>query len=269
MQTLEQRPHAIADILTTDSLPLRESRLVKKRENIVYNNQDEKNRKKFQPQIDALNQLGYSKNDAIDLILFSLRLFDNTTTKREKGSRIYHEGDPAESVVLLKSGHALVYNSERYGKRNIIEIADSPMFLGDEILHEIQRREYTIEALTNCSFQTVQKEKFAEQLKQEPKLATLLFVTQSIKKHRLENRMLDLMSKKALLRVASAFSEFIKIPGISPQQITYQLIADYSGCSRETVTREMARLKDAQILQWVSGIGPQINDESALKALTD
>jgi CRP-like cAMP-binding protein len=98
---------------------------------------------------------------------FGLLARDGMTVRAAKaGETIFHEGDPAREMFVIKRGHVAI----RLGNRTLAELADRSIF-GERALLDAAPRGTTAVALTDCELVPVAESQFLALVKQVPSFA--------------------------------------------------------------------------------------------------
>jgi CRP/FNR family transcriptional regulator, cyclic AMP receptor protein len=98
---------------------------------------------------------------------FGLLARDGMAARPAKaGETIFHEGDPAHDMFVIKHGHVAI----RLGNRTLAELADRSIF-GERALLDTAPRGATAVALTDCELVPISQQQFLLLVSQTPSFA--------------------------------------------------------------------------------------------------
>ncbi len=218
----------------------------------------------------VLQKLGYAEDieQARDFVGESLALFREKPFKEYKEEEsLYHEEQPIGGLLVLREGSALIYNDDPYdGARAISEIVDAPSVLGLELLSGAENFTSSAEAFTRCSVQHVPIREMGELIRREARLILLLLLVQSIRKHSVDKRMVQLATKQVPQLLAGTLLDLSDRAQL-PNRINQELIAELANCTRESANKHLKMWERRGIFSWGSHGGPTFADRSKLQAI--
>jgi len=179
----------------------------------------------------------------------------------KKGNIIFYEGDEPNKLYFIKSGFVKLYHLSQDGKDTVIYLYGPGGILGIRALTSLdQCLKHNALAITDVEIVTVSRKDYLDILCNYPEyLIDLLHVF--IKRLNYTERKLEgFITTDAKTRIASFFSDcaarfgrknngFITLP----IPFTHQLISEFVGSARETVTGAMKELEKEGILKIEKG----------------
>ena len=139
------------------------------------------------------------------------------STHKKKGI-IFEQGDPADSVIYIKSGKIKVTVVSKEGNEAVVAILGEDEFLGEGCLIGQPKRLATASAMTDCTVMSVSKIEIQRVLKDEPTFSQM-FVTHILERNaRVEEDLVDQLfnsTEKRLARVLLLLANFGKQAGRS------------------------------------------------------
>lgn len=189
-----------------------------------------------------------------------------------RGTVLFHEGDPADTIYILCSGKLKVSASSREGRTMILRIACSGSVLGLSAAIAEKTHEATSEALEPSRVRVMRSSALRTLLREFP-LAGLGAAHTLAEEYRAafeEARRLALPETPAG-RVACLLLDWManserKGPTIT-LPLTHDEVASMTATTRETVTRTMSRFKKDGIIQ-AKGIALTILQPKVLQQLS-
>ena len=191
-----------------------------------------------------------------------------------KGDYLHHNGDPVNSLYIIRSGSVKEFVSNNCGDEHILAFYLPGELIG---LDSIGKESYqcgiiSLETTTYCA---ISLDKFEHMCQQFPELQKMIFNTMS-KIISFENKMLlSACNKKANERIAvfllSLSRRYLHL-GYSANEVhlpmSRQDIGSYLGLTSETVSRVFTQLQKDKIIS-VSPKMAIINDMDSLTALSE
>ena len=162
---------------------------------------------------------------------------------------IFHEGDPANSLHLLDSGHVSVRVAMPDGNSVTLAILGPGDTFGElALLGGDARRAATVTALERCETLSLQRERFDALRRDHPRLDRLLAEILADEVRRLDARLLEFLylpaDKRVLRRLASLgkmYSDGVHRPVVVP--LTQDVIAGLAGASRPTTNQALRAME--------------------------
>ena len=172
-------------------------------------------------------------------------LIDNCSFEEvSKAKDIVIEGNNDRDMFVLVAGFALIHKQEKGGKRIILDVCGAGDAVGYHALTGDTDRIASVTALTDVRCVRVNARVFSEILLQSRRFLRNLAKENTRVINELDQRLMAASHKsnKAQLKalnnrlaklVVSFDGDYKKLPF----KLTHEIIADFCGCSRETVTR--------------------------------
>jgi CRP/FNR family cyclic AMP-dependent transcriptional regulator len=168
---------------------------------------------------------------------------------------IFHEGDPANSLHLLASGHVSVRVGMPDGNSVTLAIVGPGHTFGElALLGNDGRRAATVTALERCETISLQRERFDALRREHPRLDRLLAEILADEVRRLDSRLLEFLylpaEKRVLRRLASLgrmYGEGAAGPVTVP--LTQDVIASLAGASRPTTNQALRAIEAAGVIR--------------------
>lgn len=166
-----------------------------------------------------------------------------------KGTTIFAPGDPPDALYILTSGLVTLSHLSESGQESILRVFGPGDVFG-ELLLTVTVRPFLTTALTDCVVTVIPAKTFLHLLSVIPRIG-LNFI--SILSRHLTEMALDRgesSHKWSLQRLALTLLKLAAAHGVKEKAgtaialpLTHQILADTIGTSRETVTRDLGRLK--------------------------
>lgn len=186
---------------------------------------------------------------------------------------LVREGDPANSVFNITSGSVRLYKLLSDGRRQIIGFLFAGDFIGLAAGDEHGFSAEAIESTTVCRFR---KSDYQAAVRSNPALGAALLDRAMHELAAAQRQMLLLGRKTARERLASFL---LDLPARDPMRpshdnrvrlpMTRAEMADYLGLTIETVSRELTKLKNTQVIQALSLHEIEVERPDRLQELAD
>jgi len=171
-----------------------------------------------------------------------------------KGSTIFAPGDPPDALYVLTSGLVTLSHLSESGQESILRVFGPGDVFG-ELLLTVTVRPFLATALTDCVVTAIPAKTFLHLLSAIPRIG---FNFISILSRHLTEMALDRAEsshKWSLQRLALTLLKLGATHGVEKKAgtaidlpLTHQILADMIGTSRETVTRDLGRLKQQGVV---------------------
>lgn len=195
------------------------------------------------------------------------------TNAYPKGSTIFAEGQTSRGVYVLSQGRAKLVIDPCRKRERIVRLAEPGEVLGLSATIADEAYEVSVEALTACRADFINRKEFLRLLHEQPQICFRVVQLLGQNLHvsydhfRLFERAPSAAAKLAHLLLGwyeeaekTGDGTHLKMP------LTHESIARIIGTSRETVTRTLGEFKNKQIIN-IEGSILMILDRSALRAL--
>ncbi|HTK49748.1 MAG TPA: Crp/Fnr family transcriptional regulator [Gemmatimonadaceae bacterium] len=168
-----------------------------------------------------------------------------------KGSVILFQGDPGDSLYVLRQGRAKVVLIGEDGREVILGVLEPGAHFGELALIDDQPRSAHVIAMEDSQLLILRREDFRRRVEANPTVAWALLTELSRRLRRADQKigglvLLDVPGRiSRLLLDLSAESESATIE----KPLTHQTIAQMIGASRETVSRAMKEFQEEGLIR--------------------
>lgn len=175
----------------------------------------------------------------------------------KKGNVIFFEGDQPERIYFIKRGFVKLYRTSPEGRSTIIHLYGPGTMLAIRALTSKDKRlKHTAEAITDVEVITVPEKDYFAAIEQNPQYLIDLLHVFIQRLDYTERKLEGFILTDTTARVASFLYDLALRFGkrkdgtiTIPLSLTHQLIAEFVGTFRETVTVAINRLKRDGILK--------------------
>jgi len=154
-----------------------------------------------------------------------------------RGETLYAAGEPADQLLVLRSGRAHIFLVTEEGKKVVIETVAAPSLLGEGMLSAARTHETYAEATEDCEALAVDRAEVTALLRAQPELAVRLLEAVAARLVTVAQRLEDRVVKAVPARLARALLQLVPGPAFEIYPIKQSEIAEVAGTSRETATR--------------------------------
>jgi CRP/FNR family transcriptional regulator len=177
-----------------------------------------------------------------------------------KGQCLFHQGEPADAVYLVKAGKLKLVQATIDGRAVILDIVGPGEVLGETALFQAQTHAFSAIALEDVGLCAFSRQQFEAMVRQSPEVATRIIAYLARRLHdavqqageasgvSVRERLLRL-----LLRLADRYGEKTPDATVIELQITQQELADMVGASRVMVANVLGQLQAEGIVQRSDG----------------
>jgi CRP/FNR family cyclic AMP-dependent transcriptional regulator len=168
-----------------------------------------------------------------------------------KGSVILFQGDPGDSLYVLRQGRAKVVLIGEDGREVILGVLEPGAHFGELALIDDQPRSAHVIAMEDSQLLILRREDFRRRVEANPTVAWALLTELSRRLRRADQKigglvLLDVPGRiSRLLLDLSAESDSATIE----KPLTHQTIAQMIGASRETVSRAMKEFQEEGLIR--------------------
>ncbi|AMC33644.1 Crp/Fnr family transcriptional regulator [Iodobacter arcticus] len=171
----------------------------------------------------------------------------NAAVKRHlpKGTFLFREGDPGESMYILMEGRTRSFTSDNQGKEFVFMIGEPGDVFGEVSLIDDEPRSWSTQTEDDSSFLMFSKQDFREALGSLPNAKDQLIMNLARMVRRLSLTMKNLALLDVYGRVRALFEGMLtEADGqeMISEPLTQQAIADRVGSSREMIARILKEL---------------------------
>jgi CRP/FNR family transcriptional regulator, cyclic AMP receptor protein len=168
-----------------------------------------------------------------------------------KGSVILFQGDPGDSLYVLRQGRAKVVLIGEDGREVILGVLEPGAHFGELALIDDQPRSAHVIAMEDSQLLILRREDFRRRVEANPSVAWALLMELSRRLRRADQKigglvLLDVPGRisRLLLDLSSESSN-----GMIEKPLTHQTIAQMIGASRETVSRAMKDFQEEGLIR--------------------
>jgi CRP/FNR family cyclic AMP-dependent transcriptional regulator len=168
-----------------------------------------------------------------------------------KGSVILFQGDPGDSLYVLRQGRAKVVLIGEDGREVILGVLEPGAHFGELALIDDQPRSAHVIAMEDSQLLILRREDFRRRVEANPTIAWALLTELSRRLRRADQKigglvLLDVPGRisRLLLDLSSESSN-----GTIEKPLTHQTIAQMIGASRETVSRAMKDFQEEGLIR--------------------
>ena len=168
-----------------------------------------------------------------------------------KGSVILFQGDPGDSLYVLRQGRAKVVLIGEDGREVILGVLEPGAHFGELALIDDQPRSAHVIAMEDSQLLILRREDFRRRVEANPTVAWALLTELSRRLRRADQKigglvLLDVPGRisRLLLDLSAETSN-----GTIEKPLTHQTIAQMIGASRETVSRAMKEFQEEGLIR--------------------
>jgi CRP-like cAMP-binding protein len=166
---------------------------------------------------------------------------------------VCHEGDPADSLHLVESGHLAVRGGLASGATATFTILSSGDYFGElALLREDRRRTATVIALESSRTLAVAGSAFDSLCSRNPRVERVLSALLADRVDALSRRLLETMYESLDRRIYGRLVELARSYGVSEGRASIPLsqahVADLVGATRQSVNQVLQRLAGRNIV---------------------
>src|SRR3954453_17438196 len=168
-----------------------------------------------------------------------------------KGSVILFQGDPGDSLYVLRHGRAKVVLIGEDGRGVILGVLEPGAHFGELALIDDQPRSAHVIAMEDAQLLILRREDFRRRVEANPTVAWALLMELSRRLRRADQKigglvLLDVPGRisRLLLDLPPAWG-----PSTIDKPLTHQTIAQMIGASRETVSRAMKEFQEEGLIR--------------------
>jgi CRP/FNR family transcriptional regulator, cyclic AMP receptor protein len=179
------------------------------------------------------------------------RLAEMTREKQyPKGSVVLFEGDPGDSLFIVRGGRVKVVLVGEDGREVILGILGVGEHFGELSLIDQQPRSAHVIAMEDASLLVLRSEDFKRRVEAAPEIAWAMLAELARRLRRADDKIGGLVLLDVPGRIARLLLDFAGegSDDVIEKPLTHQTIADMIGASRETVSRAMREFQDAGLV---------------------
>jgi CRP/FNR family transcriptional regulator len=166
---------------------------------------------------------------------------------------VFHEGHPADGLYVVCQGTVKLYQSDRFGRDFILDIATPGTLLGELGLNASATYSASAEAVTDAQLSFLPRERLARFIEAHPQIGVRLVATLGEALARARRKAGELALKHADARLADLLlrlADGAVGPGPTRIELGYSRreLAEMIGVSTETVIRLIGKLKRGRLI---------------------
>ena len=191
--------------------------------------------------------------DAVDL---RGRIGKQKTTRDYRNKEaIFSQGDAAEAMFYVESGHVKLTVASKNGKKAVLAILGKGDFFGENCLLKRSQRTTTATALQQSTVSCVKKATLSAILRREPRFANLLVSGLLARIGRIEEDFTDQLlnsSERRLARLLLRLSHFGEQPPADSAilHVSQGTLAEMVGTTRSRVSFFMNRFREMGLISY-------------------
>jgi CRP/FNR family cyclic AMP-dependent transcriptional regulator len=168
-----------------------------------------------------------------------------------KGSVILFQGDPGDSLYVLRQGRVKVVLIGEDGREVILGVFEPGAHFGELSLIDDQPRSAHVIAMEDAQLLVLRREDFKRRVEANPMVAWALLTELSRRLRRADVKIGGLVLLDVPGRIARLLLDLADENGSEQieKPLTHQTIAQMIGASRETVSRAMKEFQDAGLIR--------------------
>ncbi len=191
-----------------------------------------------------------------DFLAFFEKYSTRKPLKVKKGGNVFYEGDQPNKIYCIKSGFVKMFRVGESGRDSIIYLYGPGNMMGIRALtSKDEALKHDAEAITDSVIITISKDEYVKILEEHPEFLIDLMHVFIGRLNYTERKLEGFVLTDTTARVASflldctiRFGEKRGKDIILPVPLTHQLIADFVGAFRETVTIAINKLEVEKLI---------------------
>jgi CRP/FNR family transcriptional regulator, cyclic AMP receptor protein len=170
-----------------------------------------------------------------------------TVEKYAKHTKIFSQGDVADTVFFIQKGKVKITVLSEHGKEAVVGIFSAGQFFGEACLDGAQLRTATSEAMEDCLITSITKIAMLAALGEEPKFSAFFLAYLLSRNSRIEDDLIDQLfnsSERRLARLLLLLADFGKEgTGPIPVTLSQEMLAEMIGTTRSRVSFFMNKFR--------------------------
>ena len=178
-----------------------------------------------------------------------------TTREYRNNEAIFSQGDAAEAMFYVESGHVKLTVASKSGKKAVLAILEKGDFFGENCLLKQSQRTTTATALHQSTISCVKKVTLSGIIRREPAFSNLLVSDLLSRIGRIEEDFTDQLlnsSERRLARLLLRLSHFGKQPPSDSAilHVSQGTLAEMVGTTRSRVSYFMNRFREMGLINY-------------------
>ncbi|NCC48332.1 MAG: Crp/Fnr family transcriptional regulator [Clostridia bacterium] len=209
--------------------------------------------------VPIFNHLEQAQMDEIMSLIRSLSF--------KKGESLYRPGDPANSLYIVSEGRIKIYRLAESGKEQLLRVLRPGDFTGELALFSEKVHESYAEAIEAASVCTIARSELNDLLLKYPSISLKVLSEFSHRLEQSEKQTTRFATERVETRIALFLIECMDNANQSTEielPMNKKDMASYLGTTPESISRKLAELEDAGLIQQVSNKKIRILDLDGL-----
>lgn len=194
--------------------------------------------------------------------------------KIKKSDTIFYQGDETNRITYIKSGFVKLFQSAEDGREPVVYLYGPDSILGLRALTSEERSYWhSSEALTDCEIVSMSADEYKDILAQHPEYLVDLLYLFIQRLNYTERRLYGFVTAETTTRVCAFLYDCMLRFGIKkgkkieiPIPLTHQLISEFVGAARESITISLNKLVKQGVITHARGEVVVLNKQK-LKSL--
>ncbi|WP_298578512.1 Crp/Fnr family transcriptional regulator [uncultured Olegusella sp.] len=183
---------------------------------------------------------------------------------RPKGSILVHEGDPINSIIIVRSGRIKTFRTDSNGQEYVLDVLHDGQAIWRGVFMEEQTYHYSVGCLTDVDLYIIRRSHFETLIKNNPKVAIGLIHMIGAELFEAEEKIMMLGIRDPQRRLAE-YLLYRDERCVGPEiRLKLQDIASSVGLRPETVSRTLSAFERRGMLRRVGQGRLLLLDRSAL-----
>lgn len=183
---------------------------------------------------------------------------------RSKGSILVHEGDPINSIIIVRSGRIKTFRTDSNGQEYVLDVLHDGQAIWHGVFMEEQTYHYSVGCLTDVDLYFIRRSHFEAQIKNNPTVAIGLIHMIGAELFEAEEKIMMLGIRDPQRRLAE-YLLYRDERCVGPEiRLKLQDIASSVGLRPETVSRTLSAFERKGMLRRVGQGRLLLLDRSAL-----
>lgn len=168
---------------------------------------------------------------------------------------IFREGDPADALVIVKTGLVKLVSLSERGTDSILHILRPGMIFGELVINE-EKRPFTAVAVTDVTVTILRRKDLLDLLSSLPAFSRNFLRMLSTRLLRVEKDFADLLNAWAYHRLARELLHLAGDLGVEtpagtliPLHLTHEDLSNLIGTARETVTIQLHKFEEMGMIR--------------------
>lgn len=178
-----------------------------------------------------------------------------SVSKYHKNQKIFHQGDPADSVFYIQEGKVKVCVVSERSKEAVVAIHGKGDFFGEGCLTGQPLRLATVMAMTDCVIMRLDKKSMVNVIRDEPKFSAMFMAYLLARKARVEADLIDQLfnsSEKRLARLLLLMANFGQEGKPEPviTKVSQETLAEMVGTTRSRINGFMNKFRQLGFIEY-------------------